>query len=73
MICRQLEAWNKFIRGRIAQEQGREEDALREFEQALEIDPDDQCFRDATKVTQRKEARGRLCRTFSFPIAAMMQ
>jgi tetratricopeptide (TPR) repeat protein len=48
-----MEAWKKFIRGRFAQEQGREEDALREFEQALEIDPENQCFRDATKVAQR--------------------
>jgi hypothetical protein len=53
MICRQLEAWNRFFRGRIAQEQGRKEDVLREFRQAFEIDPDDQCFRDATKVAQR--------------------
>jgi hypothetical protein len=48
MIRRQLEAWNKFIRGRIAQEHGREEDALREFEQA--IDPNNRCFRDTSKV-----------------------
>jgi hypothetical protein len=48
MIRRQLEAWNKFIRGRIAQEPGREEDALREFEQA--IDPNNRCFRDARKI-----------------------
>jgi hypothetical protein len=48
MIRRQLEAWNKFIRGRIAQAQGREEDALREFEKA--IDPHYRCFRDAGKV-----------------------
>jgi tetratricopeptide (TPR) repeat protein len=53
VIHRQMEARKKFIRGRFAQEQGREEDALREFEQALEIDPDNQCFRDATKVAQR--------------------
>jgi hypothetical protein len=48
MIRRQLEAWNKFIRGRIAHEKGREEDALREFEQAIE--PNNRCFRDASKV-----------------------
>jgi hypothetical protein len=48
MIRRQLEAWNKFIRGRIAQEHGREEDSLREFEQA--IDPNNRCFRGASKV-----------------------
>lgn len=53
MIHRQLEAWKKFIRGRIAQEQGREEDALREFEQALQIDPDNECFREASKVAQQ--------------------
>jgi hypothetical protein len=48
MIRRQLEAWNKFIRGRIAQEKGPEEGALREFEQA--IDSNNRCFRDASKV-----------------------
>jgi uncharacterized protein YukE len=48
MSRRLLEAWNKFIRGRIAQEQGREEAALREFEQ--EIDPNNRCFRGASKV-----------------------
>jgi hypothetical protein len=55
MIRRQLEAWNKFIRGRIAQEQGREEDGLREFEQA--IDPSNRCFRDASKVAQDSSCR----------------
>jgi hypothetical protein len=48
MIRRQLEAWNKFIRGRIAQEQGREKDSLTEFKQA--IDPNNRCFRDASNV-----------------------
>jgi hypothetical protein len=48
MIRRQLEAWNKFIRDRIAQEKEREEDALREYEQA--IDSNNRCFRDASKV-----------------------
>jgi hypothetical protein len=55
MIRRQLEAWNKFIRGRIAQEQGRKEDALREFEQA--IDPNDRCFRDTSKVAHDSSYR----------------
>jgi hypothetical protein len=48
MIRRQLEVWKKFIRGRIAQEQRCEDDARREFEQA--IDPNNRCFRDARKV-----------------------
>jgi hypothetical protein len=55
MIRRQLEAWNKFIRGRIAQEQGCEEDALKEFEQA--IDPNNRCFRDASKVAHDSSYR----------------
>jgi hypothetical protein len=55
MIRRQLEAWNKFIRGRIAQEQGREEDPPREFEQA--IDPNNRCFRDARKVAHDSSYR----------------
>jgi hypothetical protein len=50
-----VEAWNKFIRGRIAQEQGREEDALREFEQA--IDHNNRCFRDARKVARESSYR----------------
>ena len=53
MIHRQMEAWKKFIRGRIAQEQGREEEALRGFEQALEIDPDNNYFREASEVAKR--------------------
>ena len=48
MIRRRLEAWNKFIRDRILQEQGGKEDPLSEFEQA--INPSDRCFRDASKV-----------------------
>ena len=55
MIRRQLEAWNKFIRGRIAQEQGREEDPLTEFEQA--IDPNNRCLRDASKVVHDSSYR----------------
>ena len=39
MIHRQMEPWKKFIHGRIAQEQGREEEGLREFEQAPSIRP----------------------------------
>jgi len=57
MIHRQMEAWKKFIHGRIAQEQGREEEGLREFEQALEFDPDNQHFRDASEVAQRNLSR----------------
>jgi hypothetical protein len=55
MTRRLLEAWNKFIRGRIAQEQGREEAALGEFEQA--IDPNNRCFRDASKVAHDSSSR----------------
>jgi tetratricopeptide (TPR) repeat protein len=57
MIHRQMEAWKKFLHGRIAQEQGREEEGLREFEQALEIDPDNQHFRAASEVAQRNLSR----------------
>jgi tetratricopeptide (TPR) repeat protein len=57
MIHRQMEAWKKFIHGRIAQELGREEEGLRAFEQALEIDPDNQHFRDASEVAQRNLSR----------------
>ena len=57
MIHRQMEAWKKFIHGRIAQEEGREEEGLRELEQALEIDPDNQHFRDASEVAQRNLSR----------------
>ena len=45
---RQLEAWNKLIRGRIAREKGRGEYVLREFEQA--IDRNNRCFPDARKI-----------------------
>jgi tetratricopeptide (TPR) repeat protein len=57
MIHRQMEAWKKFIQGRIAQEQGREEEGLRAFEQALEIDPNNQYFREASEVAQRSLSR----------------
>ena len=57
MIHRQMEAWKKFIHGRIAQEMGREEEGLRAFEQALEIDPDNQHFREASEVAQRSLSR----------------
>jgi hypothetical protein len=52
-----MEAWKKFIHGRIAQELGREEEGLRAFEQALEIDPDNQHFREASEVAQRNLSR----------------
>ena len=57
MIHRQMEAWKKFIRGRIAQEQGREEEALRGFEQAIEIDPNNKYFREASEVAKRNLSR----------------
>jgi hypothetical protein len=57
MIRRQLEAWNKFIRDRIAQEKGREEDALRD-EQA--IDSNNRCFRDASKVAHNLRRKSQL-------------
>jgi hypothetical protein len=55
MIRRQLDAWNKFIRDRIAQEKGREEDALRDYEQA--IDSNNRRFRDASKVAHNLSYR----------------
>lgn len=57
MIQRHIEAWKRFLEGRIDQEHGREDDSLRKFEQALEIDPDNPHFRQAHEV-----ARGRLGR-----------
>ena len=57
MIHRQMEAWKKFIRGRIAQEQGREEEALRGFEQAIEIDPNNKYLREASEVAKRNLSR----------------
>jgi hypothetical protein len=57
VIHRQMEAWKKFIHGRIAQELGRDEEGLIAFEQALEIDPDNQHFREASEVAQRNLSR----------------
>ena len=57
MIHKPMEAWKKFIHGRIAQELGREEEGLRAFEQALEIDPDNPHFRDASEAAQRNPNR----------------
>ena len=48
MIRRKLKTWKKFIRGRIAPEEGRKEDTLRKFEQA--IGPNNRYFRDANNV-----------------------
>ena len=57
MNHRQKEAWRKCIEGRIAEEQGREEDGLRAFEQALEIDPRNEHFRAAHEDALRNVSR----------------
>jgi hypothetical protein len=57
MIHRQKEAWRICIDGRIAQGQGREEDGLRAFEQALEIDPGNAHFRAAHEDARRNISR----------------
>lgn len=40
----ELEAWKTFLKGRIAQEEGKNETALDLFESALKIDPDNTSF-----------------------------
>lgn len=39
-----LEAWKIFLKGRIAQEKGNNEEALKAFEDALKYDPDNRSF-----------------------------
>jgi tetratricopeptide (TPR) repeat protein len=60
MMQRQMEAWKKFLHGRIAQEEGREEEGLGAIEQALEIDPDNRHFLNARVI-----ARGNMGRNLS--------
>lgn len=42
-----LEAWKVFLRGRVAQEKGSNEEALKAFEQALKYEPDNPSFLNA--------------------------
>ena len=49
---RQMEAWKKFLHGRIAQEEGREKEGLAAIEQALAIDPDNPHFLKASAINQ---------------------
>ena len=49
---RQMEAWKKFLHGRIAQEEGREKEGLAAIEQALAIDPDNPHFLKASAIDQ---------------------
>lgn len=67
MTHRQKEGWRKFIEGKIAQEEGREEDGLRAIEVALEIDPTNQHFRAAAE-----DARRSLSRNLSGPEEALL-
>jgi tetratricopeptide (TPR) repeat protein len=42
-----IEAWKIFLKGRIAQEKGNNEEALKAFDQALEHDPENPSFLNA--------------------------
>lgn len=46
----ELDAWKIFLAGRIAQEQGNEEDALASFERALQIEPDNPHFLNSKSI-----------------------
>ena len=51
----EMEAWKTFINGLLAQEEGREEDGLRAFERALELEPGNPHFQSACESARRRQ------------------
>ena len=46
----ELQAWKTFLKGRIAQEQGRNQEAIEAFEKALAFDPSNRHFLNAKSI-----------------------
>ena len=54
MADKSLAAWKSYLRGRIAQEQGQDDQALRAFEQALLIDPNNVSFLNSKSIALQR-------------------